>query len=303
MNNNLLKLIQKLENSKDLSNEIKKIDEEQRANTKEKGFVTAAGEGVMLEARDMINFSSFDASKTNNIVDNFSGTSLLNYVTFYDNLAVNTKAPYLESGNVDWALEGASVDLSPTLQSKRLSPYRLTAYVPISKMVINQCGTMGEQFKKILEKAVIDKLVETILSDDSATTTTPAGILNGITPTSLTDVDDVVDMLVSVDKAKTKNTLIISPTAKASLLKATGNYNLFDNATVFGSPFIIEPLLKDDYIIYLDLSKLVVGRFGGVNLIVDPYKGAVSGNTLITINCYFDFDFVGADKFMKVGKI
>lgn len=300
---NLLELISTLSENvgKELPKELNEINKRTIERSKEKGFVLSS-EGFHIETRDIVNPTALKGNSVNDIVDNFSHSEILKNATFIPNLQNATKAPYLTSSNVNFALEGTSVNLTPVLSSKSLTPHRITTYVPVSKMVLNQCKDMGKQFQQILLKAVEDKLIETIFNDLAETDERPKGILNGITPTTLTTIDNVVDMMLEVDKAKTNNTFIISPTAKAKLLKLSKNYSLLDNSTLFGSNFIVEPNLKDSYIVYLDLSKLIITQFGIDNIIVDPFSDSINGNTLITISSYYDWDFVGSSNFMKVAK-
>lgn len=287
--------------NKELPKELSELQFNAVSRCRENGFLPVVG-SFLIESRELINSDSLKETRVNEIVDNFSGSELLNRATFINNgILQATKFPYVTESNVLWAQEGSKVDFSPVINSKGLRAYRLTTNVAISKQALNQCNSLEEQIKSIMMRAIEDKLIETILSDNSGSEISPKGILNGLEVSTLTSVDDVIDMMKDVDSANRLNTFLLSPSAKTQLLKLSGNYGLLDNETLFGASKLYEPKLKDGYVVYLDLSKLVITQFGVYGISVDPYTKAVDGDTIVTINSYFDFDFVGGSDFIKVG--
>lgn len=299
----LLNIIKKLSENgnKKLPKDLSDLQFNAESRCRETGFLPVGG-SLLIESRELINSDSLKGTRVNEIVDNFSSSELLNRATFINNgVQQATKVPYVTGSNVLWASEGSSVDFSPVINSKGLRAYRLTTNVAISKQALNQCDSLEEQIKRIMMRAIEDKLVETILSDNSGSEISPKGILNGLEVSTLTSIDDVIDMMKDVDSANRLNTFLLSPSAKTQLLKLSGNYSLLDNETLFGATKLYEPKLKDGYVVYLDLSKLVISQFGVYGISADPYSLSVNGNTLVTINSYFDFDFVGGSDFIKVG--
>lgn len=299
----LLNIIKKLseQGNKNLPKDLLELNNNAVKALRSEGFLPADG-GVWIEKRELINSDSLKGTRVNEIVDNYSGSELLNRATFInDGVQQATKVPYITGSNVLWALDGGAVDFSPAIESKKLKPYRLTTNVAISKQALSQCDSLEKQIKGVMMRAIEDKLVETILSDNSGSEISPKGILNGLEVSTLTSVGDVIDMMKDVDSANRLNTFLLSPSAKSQLLKLSENYSLLDNETLFGASKLYEPKLKDGYVVYLDLSKLVITQFGIYGISVDPYTKAIDGNTIVTINSYFDFDFVGGSDFIKVG--
>ena len=70
----------------------------------------------------------------------------------------------------------------------------------------------------MIVRAVYDKLVETILSDDAATDDQPAGVFNTLTPTSLTADSTLKEQLAALqyagDQSKKPCVWLLSPKAK-----------------------------------------------------------------------------------------
>jgi len=142
-------------------------------------------------------------------------------------------------------------------------------------------------------------LVESILSDSAETSDQPKGIFNGISATTISTLADLATMQYDGDKLKTKNVWIISPKAKAEILKL--NPILFNDGKFLGSDFILENRVQDGYIAYLPLDLVVVAQFGAVQITVDNVTDVVNGNVKTYIETYFDFDFLDDSK-IQLGK-
>ena len=143
-----------------------------------------------------------------------------------------------------------------------------------------------------------NKLVESILSDDAETTDQPKGIFNGLSATTISAITDLATMQYNGDKEKTKNVWVISPKAKAEILKL--NPLIFNDGKFLGSEYIFENRMKDGLIAYLPLDLVVVAQFGVVEITVDNVTDVVNGNVKTYIDTYFDFDFMDTTK-IQVG--
>ena len=51
--------------------------------------------------------------------------------------------------------------------------------------------------------------------------------------------------------------------------------------------------------IYGDFSRLFIGMFGGLDILVDPYTQAASGSNRLVLNNYMDFGVANGSAFVK----
>ena len=146
----------------------------------------------------------------------------------------------------------------------------------------------------ILIKAIYNKLVESILCDSAETEDQPKGIFNGLSATTISALADLATLQYGGDKEKTQNVWLISPKAKAEILKL--NPTIFNDGKFLGGDYILENRMQDGYIAYLPLDLLVVAQFGIVEICTDNVTDAINANTKVYIDTYFDFDFLDNTK-------
>ena len=229
-------------------------------------------------------------TQSDEIDDNF-----LSKVKFYPNLKANLKAPYFDEKTCDWKEEGYSISANTdTITSDYLTPHRLTTKTDFSLQMLRQSDTFYNEVNNILLKAIYNKLVQSILTDDAATTDKPKGIFNGISATTISALTDVISMQYNGDKEKTNNVWIISPKAKAEILKL--NPTLFNDGKFMGNDYIFENRMKDGLIAYLPLNLITVAQFGAVEITVDNVTDVVNGNVKTYIDSYFDFGYLDTSK-------
>ena len=141
-------------------------------------------------------------------------------ITFYPSLKANLKAPYYDENSCDWKEVGYGITANTdTVSSKYLTPHRLTTQVDFSVDILRQSGKFYNEVNAILIKALFNKLVETILSDGAETNDKPKGIFNGVSATTISTLADLATIQYDGDKQKTTNIWLISPKAKAEILK------------------------------------------------------------------------------------
>ena len=290
---NILDVINRISNKIDLSETQQNENRKAIEKAKDDG-ITAVGQ-FNCEMRSLLNGSGITnitraETKTNEIDDN-----LLSLMTFYPNLKANLKVPYFDENTCQWKEEGYSIsENTDTLTSKYLTPHRLTTKIDFSVSILRQSGKFYQEVNDILIKAIYNKLVESILSDDAETTDEPKGIFNGISATTISTIADLATLQYNGDKQKTNNVWVISPKAKAEILKL--NPTLFNDGKFLGSPYISENRMQDGLIAYLPLDLVVVAQFGAVEVTVDNVTDVVNGNVKTYITTYFDFDFLDDSK-------
>lgn len=217
---------------------------------------------------------------------------------YLTNLNGNVKLPVMGKGNVTWEGEVASAkDAGNTITAKELKPKRLTAFVDISKQFLIQDSADAEAtLRADIVNAIGEKLQQTILGAEAGTETQPAGIfsVDASAVTSVTAFKDVCDLEAKVDdsNAGANRCYLVSNKAKAGLrnmAKSTKSTELvMQNGEIDGTKVYATSSIEDKYIAYGDFSNLVIGQWGGIDLVVDQYTVAKEGCVRLVINCYFD---------------
>jgi hypothetical protein len=85
---------------------------------------------------------------------------------------------------------------------------------------------------------------------------------------------------------------IASPEAAAVIRQMTYNKTsrlIYEDGTVDGTPLFKTIGCAANQAYYGDWSNLVIGQCGALDLTVDPYSAAGTGELVITINSYFDY--------------
>ena len=224
---------------------------------------------------------------------------------FMTGLVGNVQVPIMSASNVSWAGETASAtDGAGAFTNVTLSPKRLTAYIDISKQFLVQDGVGAEAvIREDLIKAINSKLESTILGNAAGSTTQPAGIFYGNTPTSVSDFGDVCDVEAAIEEANVLGELkyIVSPKTKAVLRGMIKGQNgtgmVYENGSVDGTPALVTTNVAQNKYVVGDFANLAIGQWGAIDLTVDPYTKAADGQVRLVINAFFDAKVLRAGAF------
>ena len=238
-------------------------------------------------------------------VDNFTNKTLNIDDSFLDRIFVLRNAhgplvnvPYISVENAQWKATGTAPEINGTLTTQKLSPKRLATFVDISREFINfDNADFSEKINTMIVRAVYDKLVETILSDDAATDDQPSGVFHSLTPTELTADSTLKEQLAAMqyagDQSKKPCIWLLSPLAK----KEVFTHLDIQNDKILGSEYIIDNRMQDGFIAYLPLDLFFVAEYGLVDLTVDAVTRLFpEGMIRLTVNAYYDYDFVDKSK-------
>ena len=224
---------------------------------------------------------------------------------YLSNLVGDVQVPSMTASNVGWAGEVADAEEgSGTFSHVVLQPKRLTAYIDLSKQFLAQDSLAAEQLiREDLVKAINSKLEETILGDGAGDANTPEGILHVITPTSVSDFKGVVDKEADVEDANVLGecVYVMSNKAKAAfraMAKSTKSTQLvMENGAIDGTKVYNTSNVAGTNYIYGDFSNLAIGQWGSIDLTVDPFTLARSGQVRLVVNAYFDAKVLRAGAF------
>lgn len=215
----------------------------------------------------------------------------------------DVKYPILNGGSVKWENElDEADDAGQTFGSKTLTPHRISATISISKMLLAQDSIGVEAaLRADIQKAFEEKVEESIFSDFSGDTKQPAGILDGVSATSVSGWSDVCDFEATLEENNVGGNLVYvaSPKAKAALraMDKGGKHTqlVYENGAVDGTPLYSTSNISGSTAIYGNFSNLVVAQWGGYEIITDIYSRAKYGEVVLVINGYVDFALLKED--------
>lgn len=215
---------------------------------------------------------------------------------FYPGLTNDKRIPVLGGGNVAWTTEnGQAADPDYSFTSVNLIPHRLTAQFKLSKQMVAQDNAAIEAtLLSDLRKAVISKLNTTMFGTAAAGSGAPKGIGNGQTAAVGTDWAKLTGIEAAVERLAVgeRFAYIASPEAAAAIRAMTYNKTsrlVYEAGNVDGTPLFKSVGVGANLGYYGDWSNLVIGQWGALDVTVDPYTAAGTGELVITINSYFDY--------------
>ena len=264
--------------------------------TELRGNVTVAAEGEDVVATDL--FDIVGPLRAQNVLMQAGAK-------FLTGLVGDVQIPIMSATNVNWADETAAAsDGAGAFSNVTLSPKRLTAYVNISKQLLNQNSVdVDNMIRQDIIRAISSKLESTILGNAAGSTTQPAGIFYNVTPTKVTDMAGIAAVEGDVENANVYGDLmwVINPKFKANLRTMAKGANiaqsLYENGEIDGTSALSTGNVGEKLGVYGDFSQLAIGQWGAIDLTVDPYTQAKNGMIVLVVNAYFDAKVVRPEAF------
>lgn len=216
--------------------------------------------------------------------------------TFLTGLVGDLSIPVYSGSNCAWKGEVVTADNGAgEFTEVSLKPKRLTAFIDISKQFIYQDSNSAEEMlRRDLVNAIAEKLEMTILGSEAGTTTKPEGLFNGVTAdTAAVKFGDIVDWEADLENANIGEIkYIVNPSAKAILRKTakdtgSGLFVMADGE-IEGNEVISSASVVKKGVILGDFRELVIGQWGALDVVVDPYTKAADGQIRVVVNAYFD---------------
>jgi len=235
-------------------------------------------------------------------------------------LSANTNIPVTTASTVEWEGEiDAAADGGNNFTKVELTPTRLASYVNISKQLLLQNGAAAEQaIIRDLGRATAQKMDAAIFST--------AGV-GGAAPDSLGQLAsstiaqagfaDYASIMLDFVNAEAKiaevgglegNLAYVASPALMAQLKQSAQVASV-NAAMQGSlingypTFFTNGCTKSAGVsadfFFGDFSKLYMGMFGGLDIMVDPYSVAINGQTRLVLNQYMDWGVSDGAGFVK----
>lgn len=297
----LIKAIRDVANNRNLDEVTKAVANAGAEEMRKSGLSFGGQIQLPLESRTITVTSEHDdvvETEFTNILEPLRAKNVLAQAgaKYLTNLVGDVQVPIMSATNVGWAGEVAdAASGDPAFSHVTLQPKRLTAYIDLSKQFIAQDSLAAEALiREDLVKAINNKLEATILGASSGSTTEPQGMFDAISATSVSGYSDIVDKEADIEDANVNGdcVYIMSNKAKAALRampKSSKSTQLvFENGEVDGTKAFNTSHVADKDYIYGDFSNLAIGQWGAIDLTVDPYTLARSGQIRLVVNAYFD---------------
>ena len=234
-------------------------------------------------------------------------------ITIYNGLpAGDFKVSAMGKGSAAWADEtGTAAESKNTFTHVTLQPKRISAQLSYSKQFLAQ-DTIGAEaaIRRDIYNALVAQIQHTMLSADASGANKPAGIFNGVTAKNISSYAELCDVEAAVDDSNVKGErkYLMSNKAKA-ILRCMPKSSLttelvLDGNDIDGTPVIANSDVPTTQYAYGDFSNIVMGTWGNVDLIVDPYTLAAENSVRIVVNAFVDWKKVRKDENVIVyGKV
>ena len=234
-------------------------------------------------------------------------------ITIYNGLpAGDFKVSAMGKGSAAWADEtGTAAESKNTFTHVTLQPKRISAQLSYSKQFLAQ-DTIGAEaaIRRDIYNALVAQIQSTMLSADASGSNKPAGIFNGVTAKNISSYKELCDVEAAVDDSNVKGErkYLMSNKAKA-ILRCMPKSSLttelvLDGNDIDGTPVIANSDVPTTQYAYGDFSNIVMGTWGNVDLIIDPYTLAAENSIRIVVNAFVDWKKVRKDENVIVyGKV
>lgn len=278
------------------------VTDEQRAYIQGNSIDYRAALQATVEGQGEENVPTFKqplevAIRNNTVLDKLG-------VRWFENVDGNIDLPKYNGSNVAWAgSENAeAADGAGTFEKVTLSPRRLTAYVDVSRQLIN---TSPEALEGILvadlARAIAEKIDMTVFGAGSGSTSEPAGIFTDASAGTLASMtfDDVLALENAVEEHNgTDFVFVTSPNVKYALRgtqTASGLKMVWDAGEIDGRKTIVSNSVVKGGLACFDARDLAVATFnkGGLIITVDTVTRAIYNEVRLVVNYLCDAKLAG----------
>jgi len=309
----------------DLSGLEKEYDQEARRNNTITGVgipLFAMGETRATSPQTLTNASGMVPTEVGDFAETLQNKTVLGgLATWMYGLNGDMKLPTLSGTTAGFGTEVAdATDANTTINSETLQPKKLSAFMDISKMLLQQTnGSVENIIRNDIQNAIASVLESAVLGNADGTGATPQGVFNAGTSTTAGAMDraGILDLIKKLEQANAdggRTAFCLTPQGKAILraLPADVITNngastpLFsmDNKIMGIDAFVtqnVKTLSTGTHTNGLVLGKwddAVIGQFGSaLDVVVDPFTKAISGEVRLVVLSFWDVIFRRATSF------
>jgi HK97 family phage major capsid protein len=218
----------------------------------------------------------------------------------------NISLPVYGNSSVAWKGEVVTaVDGASTFSEITMSPKRITGYIDISKQFLQQTSPSSVALLNSDLIAAVQYLLEsTAFGIVSGNTTQPAGIFYGASYGSNTGSTTYAKIVALESAVNTANALKGNSLAYVTTPAIRGVMKTTPRVPTYGGGFIIDGYAAGDMangypvfassavnagkVAFGNWNDLMVGSWGGLDILTDVYSQALLGKVRLVINAYFD---------------
>lgn len=234
-------------------------------------------------------------------------------ITIYNGLpAGDFKVSAMGKGAAAWADEtGVASESKNAFTHVTLQPKRISAQLSYSKQFLAQ-DTIGAEaaIRRDIYNALVAQIQATMLSADASGANKPAGIFNGVTAKNISSYAELCNVEAAVDDSNVKGErkYLMSNKAKA-ILRCMPKSSLATELVLHGNDIDGTQVIANSDVpttqyAYGDFSNIVMGTWGNVDLIIDPYTLAAENSVRIVVNAFVDWKKVRSNENVLVyGKV
>ena len=295
---------------------IKELDQEARNENPSQNFRGVAIPYSALETRD--NNTGLTAAASPSDVRSFTDDMFAASVlvgagaNMYTGLSASQKVPIIAGVTASFQAEVAGVNTPEgSIGGGELTPNTIIAATNISNAAISQNSSIEAAFRRNFATAIMSQFEANLLN--VADVTGPESIfLDGQAATAtwtsslaLARIQEMFNLMLTQgnDVNKSSIKLLMNGNAYADLVSQitgqagsginAGNINLVDK-TVLNIPYLLSSNVgngADDTkarALMIDMDKVHLAMFGGLDMLVDPYSQALNGGTRLIMSTLLD---------------
>lgn len=299
---------------------IKEMDQEARNENPNQDFRGIAIPYAALESRaanTALTAGSNEVEVKSFVDDLYAASALIPAgANFYTGVAANQKIPLISGVSASFVAENTSsaVTAGGTVAGTELSPNQIIAATNVSNAAITQNASIEAAFRRNFASAIMAQFEKNLLGAADATGPNSVfadAIATGITQTwtssdALARVVQMQNKLTSLDVDTTKDSVKLFMNADAYgdlLTEVSGKegsgflgstMNLTDK-TILNIPFMVSSNVGNDAnsgtrarALLIDVEKIHMAMFGGLDLLVDPYSQSLLGGTRLVLSTLLD---------------
>lgn len=299
---------------------IKEMDQEARNENPNQDFRGIAIPYAALESRaanTALTAGSNEVEVKSFVDDLYAASALIPAgANFYTGVAANQKIPLISGVTASFVAEntGTAVTEAGTIAGTELSPNQIIAATNVSNAAITQNASVEAAFRRNFASAIMAQFEKNLLGVADATG--PNSVFADATATGVTQtwtnslalarIVEMQNKLTGLDVDTTKDSvkLFMNADAYGDLLSEIAGkegsgflgstMNLTDK-TVLNIPYMVSSNVGNDAnsgtrarALLIDVEKIHMAMFGGLDLLVDPYSQSLLGGTRLVLSTLLD---------------